>query len=103
MVEKINDLGLCDSWSIDYKGLRDKVGSYVGVSGEEYYDNSMKSILNVIEHNLPLEIRTTYFEGNYEDRQEIRKKIKELEQLMKEKGFNNYYKYFEQEDFRKNL
>ena len=35
MVEEINRLGLCDSWSIDYKGLREKVGNYVGVNGEE--------------------------------------------------------------------
>ena len=103
MVEKINHLGLCDSWSIDYKGLREKVGNYVGVDGEEYYDNSMRSILNVVEHNLPLEIRTTYFSDNLCDKEEIRVKIKEIESVMQEKNFNNYYKYFEQDDFRKNL
>ena len=103
MVEKINRWGLCDSWSIDYKGLREKVGNYVGVDGEEYYDNSMRSILNVVEHNLPLEIRTTYFSDNLCDKEEIRAKIKEIESVMQEKNFNNYYKYFEQDDFRKNL
>ena len=103
MVEKINGLKLCDAWSIDYKGLREKVGSYVGVNGEEYYDNSMKSILNVVGHNLPLEIRTTYFSDNLCDKEEIRAKIKEIEAVMQEEGFSNYFKYFEQDDFRKNL
>ena len=102
-VEKINNLELCDAWSIDFKGLREEVGNYIGVDGYKYYDNMMMSIKDIIQRNLPLEIRTTYFTDNLKDKENIRKEIKSIESYMKEVGFNNYYKYFEQSDFRSRL
>lgn len=102
-IKEINDLGLCDAWSIDYKGLKNKVGAYIGVSSDEYFNNLTKTLTDIISRNIPLEIRTTYFDDNLEDRENIRKEIKELERFMEEKEFNSYYKYFEQEDFRKKI
>lgn len=101
LIKEINDLCLCDAWSIDFKGLKDKVSCYV--SEEDYYDNDVESIKDIINHNLPLEIRTTYFTGNEEDKEAIRKELKSIEEYMNLKGFNNYYKYFEQKDFRETL
>ena len=101
VITEINLLGLCDAWSIDYKGTQNNVGNYIGVDGSHYYQHLTCSLKNIIEHNLPLEIRTTYFDGNYADRTTIRNEINALENYMKEQGFNNYYRYFEQEDFRK--
>ena len=96
-------MGLCDAWSIDYKGLKNKVGAYIGVSSDEYFNNLTKTLTDIISRNIPLEVRTTYFDDNLEDREDIRKEIRELERFMEEKGFNSYYKYFEQEDFRKKI
>lgn len=103
VVKEINDLNLCDAWSIDYKGLKDKVGNYVGVNGAKYYENMMNSVYDIIRRNLPLEIRTTYFSGNARDRENIRSNIKLIEQHMSGLGYTAYYKYFEQEDFRNSL
>lgn len=103
LVKKINSLSFCDAWSIDYKGSKENVGSYIGVSGDDYYSHLIGSIENIIKHNLPLEIRTTYFDGNYKDREIIRKEINGIERYMREQGFNNYYKYFEQNDFRESF
>lgn len=103
LIKKINQLQLCDAWSVDYKGLRDSVGSYIGVNGHTYYDRVIESIMNIAEYNLPLEIRTTYFDGNLNDKEQIRKEIKNLEKEIKGLGHSSYYKYFEQDDFRKNL
>ena len=103
LIKKINSLSLCDAWSIDYKGAKENVGSYIGVDGNEYYTQLIKSLEDIILHNLPLEIRTTYFDGNYADKETIRKEINEIERFMQEHGFNNYYKYFEQKDFRESF
>ena len=91
---------MCDAWSIDYKGLRDKVCNYIGVNGEKYYDNMVKSIKDIIQHNLPLEIRTTYFKNNIKDKNKIRENIKKIEDYMNTNKYTAYYKYFEQDDFR---
>lgn len=103
LIKKINQLQLCDAWSIDYKGLRDSVGSYIGIDGYTYYDNALASIKDIAKHDLPLEIRTTYFDGNLKDKERIRKEIKNLEEEIKKVGHSRYYKYFEQNDFRKSL
>ena len=103
MIREINLLGLSDAWSIDLKGTRDHVGSYVGRDGHAYYDCVMHSIQNIVGYNLPLEIRTTYFEGNIADKEKIREVVREIEKLMREQGHTNYYKYFEQQDFRERI
>lgn len=103
VIKKINDLGLCDAWSIDYKGLKHKVGNYIGVDGEKYYDNMMASVKDIIGRNLPLEIRTTYFDDNLCDKEQIRKEVDKLEKYMYDNKYTSYFKYFEQKDFRGNL
>lgn len=103
LVKKINSLSLCDAWSIDYKGSKENVGLYIGVDGNEYYAQLIKSLEDIITRNLPLEIRTTYFDGNYADKEIIRKEINEIERFMQKRGFNNYFKYFEQKDFRERI
>lgn len=103
LIQKTNEEKLCDAWSIDFKGIKENVGNYISVDGELYYNNVIKSIINIIEYNLPLEIRTTYFEGNIQDKEKIRTEIEKLEDIMKSYNYNNYYKYFEQDDFRERL
>lgn len=103
IIKKIIDLNLCDAWSIDYKGLRESVGKYIGVDGSSYFVNMLASINYIIDKNLPLEIRTTYFSENLKDKEAIREDIRKIEELMKEKGYSSYYKYFEQDDFRGKL
>ena len=73
------------------------------LNSDEYFNNLTKTLTDIISRNIPLEIRTTYFDDNLEDRESIRKEIRELERFMEEKEFNSYYKYFEQEDFRKKI
>lgn len=100
LISKINSLGLCDAWSIDFKGTRENVGSYIGVNGDMYYSLVKKSIYDIINYNLPLEIRTTYFVDNIKDKDKIRVEIQKIEKYMKDNNFSSYYKYFEQDDFR---
>lgn len=101
VIKDINSDELCDAWSIDYKGTKEHVFSYVG--NKDYYNSMMLSVKDIVEHNLPIEIRTTYFEGNLQDKEQIREDIKSIESYMNKVGFNNYYKYFEQKDFRERL
>lgn len=103
VIEQINNLQLCDAWSIDYKGIPEHVGSYVGVPAEKYCFNVSKTLMNIIRRNLPLEIRTTYFDGNIDDKDKIREGVKKIESYMKDCQYSAYYRYFEQEDFRKKL
>ena len=103
VIEKINNLHLCDAWSIDYKGTPEHVGSYIGVSADKYCMNVDKTLADIIRRNLPLEIRTTYFEGNIDDKDKIREGIKAIEEYMQACQYDAYYKYFEQDDFRKKM
>lgn len=101
VIKDINSKGLCDAWSIDYKGTKEHVSSYVG--NKDYYNSMMLSVKDIISHNLPLEIRTTYFKDNLQDKEQIREDIKGIETYMNEVMFSNYYKYFEQKDFREQI
>lgn len=101
VIKDINNKGLCDAWSIDYKGTKEHVSSYVG--NKDYYNSMMLSVKDIISHNLPLEIRTTYFKDNLQDKEQIREDIKGIETYMNEVKFSNYYKYFEQKDFREQI
>lgn len=103
LIERINSMKLCDAWSIDYKGTPEHVGSYIGVPADTYCFNVNRSINSIIRRNLPLEIRTTYFEGNLQDKEEIRERIKEMEEYMQACHYSAYYRYFEQDDFRKKM
>lgn len=94
MVEKINDNHLCDSWSIDFKGLHN-IQQEFGVPAQEYLPHVEYSIYDIANRHLPLEIRTTFYEGNESQREEIRKYVKD-NFLTKFKNIE----FIEQEDAR---
>ena len=94
IIEKINNEGLCDAWSIDFKGLHN-IQREFGVSAQKYLPNVTCSILDIAERGLPLEIRTTFYDGNKQWKDCIRKHV--------EVSFLHEYphiKYIEQEDVR---
>jgi len=93
-IEEINNEGLCDAWSIDFKGLHN-IQSEFGVCAQEYIPNVEYSINDIISRELPLEIRTTFYNGNIQWRDEIRKYIEE--HFVKN---NKNVKFIEQEDVR---
>lgn len=93
-VEKINNKGLCDAWSIDFKGLHN-IQQEFGVPAQSYLPHVEYSILDIADRGLPLEIRTTFYSGNEEWREDIIKYVKDT--------FLRKYphiKYIEQEDVR---
>lgn len=99
-IEQINSEGLCDAWSIDFKGLHN-LEDEIGISTEVYLSCFDYSIKNISKHKLPLEIRTTFYEGNLTDHDEIveyvmanyiNPRLKELPEV--------YTNYFEQNDIR---
>ena len=99
VVEKINDLKLCDAWSVDFKGLHNIKGNF-GIDDIDYFININKTLLNIMKYELPLEIRTTFFEGNEADRGEIIEKQEEIIKNYKERCNNVYANYIIQEDIR---
>ena len=94
LVEEINNQGLCDAWSIDFKGLHN-IQEQFGVPASNYLINVDYSINDIAGRNLPLEIRTTFYDGNEEWK-------KDIEDYVKEKYLDKYknIKYIEQEDVR---
>lgn len=70
LIEQINKEGLCDAWSIDFK-LLNNIQQEIGVPAQEYLVNLDMSIFDIIRHELPLEIRTTYYSGNKDQRESI--------------------------------
>lgn len=100
MVQEINAEGLCDAWSVDFKGISN-MESMVGMKSFEYSTNIDDTIKDIQSYGLPLEVRTTFFEGNEKERKDI------IEAVMstfivpyREKFPNLYIKYIEQEDVR---
>ena len=94
LIEEINNEGLCDAWSIDFKGLHN-IYEQFGVPASDYLVNVTYSINDIANRGLPLEIRTTFFSGNEEWREEIRKHVAD--------NFlcnHSNIKYIEQEDVR---
>ena len=94
IIEEINNEGICDAWSIDFKGLN-SIQEQFGVPATEYLINVSSSILDIANRGLPLEIRTTFYSGNMQWKDKIKKYV-----------YNNflykypYIKYIEQEDVR---
>lgn len=99
LVDTINTSKLCDAWSVDFKGLHN-IEENFGINGIDYFININKTLLNIMKHELPLEIRTTFFEGNEADREEIIEKQEEVIKNYKERCNNMYAKYIIQEDIR---
>ena len=103
MVKKICDMELCDAWSVDYKGISNNIAPYIGVKADKYLKNIKKTLICIIKNKLPLEIRTTFFEGNEKDRELIKKRMIHLEQgVFKIYPDYPYFRYIEQEDMREN-
>lgn len=101
-IENINNLKLCDAWSVDYKGISENIAPYIGIGSKEYLINIKKTLNNIIKYNqLPLEIRTTYFDNNINDRDIICERMKHLKSSI-DKIYPNYpyFKYIEQKDVR---
>ena len=94
LIEKINKEELCDAWSIDFKVVNN-IQQECGVHAADYLINVNKSIFDIINHKLPLEIRTTYYSGNYAQKDSI-------EEYVKSTFLRNHpeIKYIEQEDVR---
>ena len=93
-IEDINNEKLCDAWSIDFKGLHN-IQQEFGIPAQDYLMNIDYSINDIARRKLPLEIRTTFYSGNEQWREDIKKYV--------EKTFLRKYpqiKYIEQEDVR---
>ena len=99
LVEIINEMKICDAWSVDFKGLHN-IKENFGIEDIDYFININKTLLSIMKHELPLEIRTTFFEGNEDDREEIIEKQEEIIRNYKEKCNGVYAKYIIQEDIR---
>ena len=94
IIEEINNQGLCDAWSIDFKGLNN-IQEQFGVPASSYLINVDYSINDIARRGLPLEIRTTFYIGNEEWKDEIKLYVKE-KYLDRYKNIT----YIEQEDVR---
>ena len=99
-IEQINSEGLCDSWSIDFKGLNN-LESEIGFPTWTYLECFYHTVESINKYKLPLEIRTTFYEGNLRDHDKI------VEYVMTEYINprlnmlpNVYTMYFEQNDVR---
>ena len=93
-IEEINNLRLCDAWSIDFKGLN-SIQEQFGVPASDYIKNVSYSIFDIAGRGIPLEIRTTFYYGNEQWREEIKSHVRE-NFLLKYPNI----KYIEQEDVR---
>ena len=94
LIEEINDEKLCDAWSIDFKGLHN-IQEQFGVPASEYLLNVGYSINDIAGRDLPLEIRTTFFRGNEEWKEEIKQYV--TDNFLRK---HDNIKYIEQEDVR---
>ena len=93
-IERINNQKLCDAWSIDFKGLNN-IQQEFGIPAQDYLLHIGYAIGDIAERGLPLEIRTTFYNGNEQWREDIKRYVKESF-LKKYSGI----KYIEQEDVR---
>ncbi len=99
IVSKINEAKLCDVWSVDFKGLNN-IKENFGVDDLDYILYVERTIMDIMSYRLPLEIRTTFFEGNNSEREEIVRKQEDVIRNYKERCNGVYAKYIIQEDIR---
>jgi pyruvate formate lyase activating enzyme len=96
-IKKINELSLCDAWSIDVKCLPEYAHDFIGCVGS-YKQLIDESVNNCIQNNTYVEIRTTVCEENKNQLEDIKKWVSEYKYLG-----NNQVKHIIQKDFRNNL
>ena len=63
MVERLNDSGLVDSYSVDFKTIDDSSFLGMNIPLSVYLKNVRMSIDNILDHGIDLEIRTTRWTG----------------------------------------
>lgn len=78
IVEKINDKKLCNSWSVDFKCIKNfsNVLGVINLSGL-YLDSVTNTIQNIVKNKIPLEIRTTIWKSNNDQINDIKKYVKQ--------------------------
>lgn len=74
VIERINNKKLCDAWSIDFKGLHN-IQQEFGVPAQDYLPRVEYSIIDIAQRALPLEIRTTFYSGNEQWREDIKEYV----------------------------
>jgi len=100
LIKEINEEGLCDAWSIDFKGVS-HLEEQIGMKGIEYSIKLDDTLTNIIEHKLPLEIRTTFYEGNEKDKEQIISTVEgHFINPYKKENPTIYAKFIEQYDMR---
>jgi len=99
-VERINMEGLCNAWSIDFKGFNN-LQEEIGLPGKEYFRCFEATIKSINKYELPLEIRTTFYDGNENDRDRIINFVQENYIIPRQKAYPELFtKYIIQEDAR---
>lgn len=104
IVKEINSEGLCDSWSVDYKGIPEKISEHIGTTSDDYRRNLYETINNIIQYKLPLEIRTTIYKDNEDDYDIIKEECSSIIKQSQEINGEDYFiKWIEQHDMREYL
>ena len=102
IVKEMNKLKLVDAYSVDVKGIPEKIASEIGMSAREYIRNLKQTLRNIISNDIPLEMRTTFYSANEEDREDIENFMCKLIQDCKRiKGKEYFIKWIPQNDYRK--
>lgn len=100
-VKYINEHGLCDSWSVDYKGIQLKdCKEELGIIGTKYFDNLLATVYDIITHKLPLEIRTTFYSANEKEEEGITRYMQNMVQVLRRNYGYEQINYIVQHDFR---
>lgn len=97
VVKNINEQELCDAWSVDIKGINN-IKEQFNIDDEVYKKNIKLTLYNITQYNLPLELRTTFFDGNINDKKEIQELCKDFVKTYSK--YTSYTKYIEQKDVR---
>ena len=100
-VRYFNEHGLCDSWSVDYKGIHpEECEAELGIIGSRYFDNLLATVYDIITHKLPLEIRTTFYSANEKEEEGITRYMQNMVQVLRRNYGYKQINYIVQHDFR---